>query len=73
VYLIQELIERRFSDMISAEQFIREAKKYGIEISMEEAQKALGCVELSDDDLGEVTGGTVYDFIYKVAKEKGLL
>ena len=59
--------------MISAEQFIREAKKYGIEITMEEAQRALNNVELSDDDLGEVTGGTVYDFIYKKAKEGGLI
>jgi hypothetical protein len=59
--------------MITAEQFIREAKKYGVDITLEEAEKALGNVELTDDDLGDITGGTVYDVIYKKAKEHGLI
>ncbi len=57
--------------MIKAEDLVKEAKEHGCDITMEEAVDTIGKMELSEDDLGDVTGGTIWDLAFKVMKSTG--
>ena len=57
--------------MYSPEQLVKEAKEHGCDLSLAEAAKAIEKMEISEDDLQAVSGGTVYDALFTALKKAG--
>ncbi len=55
--------------MYSPKQLVKEAKDHGYDLSLAEAAKAIEKMEISEDDLEAVSGGTVYDLFFKQLKK----
>ncbi len=55
-------LEAKLNDCIDAGKVKELAKEYGIELTDEEAQQAIGMlkIRLSDENLNEVAGGRIY-------------